>query len=162
MRTQGSTAVPSPALLCNGVDTKPLSLVIGLRDKQSHKLKTVLAASPRIFGSKSTLFPCLEQSGDVAEDEDGERTVLVALLEPLIFIQLYQEMVFPSFAGANLRPYFIQWIFFSVIVCPISLVLCLAEKLTLPGLSVPTFMLLQKAASSGESKWEDGFLFIPF
>lgn len=47
-------------------------------------------------------------------------------------------------------------------VCPISLVLFLAERLTLPELSVPTFMLLQKAASSGESKREDGFLYIPF
>lgn len=82
MRTQGSTAVLSPALLCDGFNTKPPSLVTGLRDKQSHRVKTILAASPRIFGYKSTPFPYLEQSGDVAEDGDGERTVLVALLEP--------------------------------------------------------------------------------
>lgn len=74
---------------------------------------------------------------------------------PLIIIQLHQEMGFPSFAGANLRHG-------SAMVCPISLALFLAERLTLPGLSVPTFMLLQKAASSGESKREDGFLYIPF
>lgn len=91
----------------------------------------------------------------------GRGQCLLHPCNPPLIIQLHQKMMFSLFAGEDSRLYFVRWVFSSVF-CPIPLVLSLAEKPALPGLAAPTFLLLQKAVRSGESKWDDGFYFIPF
>ena len=150
-----------PALLRTGVDTQSLSLVIGLLVETGEAVGSKLRLHLLLGFFLAQNLPAWCHQVFLQRLMTGRGQCVLHPCNPPLIIQSHQKMMFSSLAGEDSRLYFVQWLFPSVF-CPVPVVLCLAEKPVLPGLAAPTFLLLQKAVSSRESKWEDGFYFIPF